>query len=235
MVGVGVRLWNPPHLSGNAEIPMTVVHTTVDDPLTLDGTTIPFKTTTGNIMVRMIGRYAKATRPLPITVKWNNVSFVQKAFFAEPGTGGIFVGLWTLAGQTAATANLVITCGAGNAGVTAIRIGEIGGSPVQVASDAFSGVIYTRAKAPANPLVITGGFVDATLDPLFSLDMDPQWVIKIPAKVDLPNRHDGLAAYFGLTYNNRPDNTYRVRTNATVINTTGACVGIELQLGGTTG
>lgn len=229
-IGIGPRLWTPQYRSGGIEIATTVVQATVADPLSLDGTTIPFNSLTGNILVRMIGRAAKAARPLTINVAWGGKPLVQKTFFAENGAGGTFVGEWTLAGQTPATANLVITCGTGNAGVTAIRAGEIGGTPVQVAAASIGGPVLPMGKAPANALLVVGGYADAAADPLSSINLDAQWVVKIPPNTVLPNRHAGLAGFFGITYTNSPDGNYRIKTNTQVVSIAGAIAGLELKL-----
>jgi hypothetical protein len=233
MPGIGVRIWNPQYRSGNAEIPMTIVNTTVTDSLALNGTTIPFKCATGNFMVRIVGRANAASRPLGITVKWGAISMVQKVLFAESGAGGTFVGIWTLAGITPATANVVFTCGANEAGCAAIRVGEIGGVPAQLATAGVVGPTLTFAKnASSNPLLVVAGVADEAGFPITCAQMDHQWGVKVPAKTSLPNRNDGLAAYFGLSYASSSDNKYTfAKTGQTPsVLAIGAIGAIELRL-----
>lgn len=235
MPGVGIRLWNPPQRKAGAENPMTVVNTTVLASNLLNGKTIPFKSSTGNILVRIVGRANTAIRPLTITVKWGLKTMVQKAFFVEQGDGGTFAGIWTLAGEVPATANVVISCGPSDAGCAAIRVGEVEGSVIQVSAQAQQGNVITIAKGADDALLAAGGYADANADPLFSLTLDMQWFVKIPPNTVLPNRHNGLAAFFGLTYVRTPDDTYRIRTNSTMVNIAGASAALDLRLSEGTG
>lgn len=227
MPGIGVRLWNPPYRSGLAEVTMTVINAIIEDSVALGGTTIPYKSLTGNMLVRLIGRANTASRPLTVTVKWNNISMVEKALFAESGAGGTFVGIWTLAGQTPADASIVFT--SSNTGCAAVRIGEIGGAPIQVYAGANAGYGFTRTMAAGNVILSVGGTADLATDPFTSSDLEVQWLATVPAKTSLPNRNNGLAAHFGISYAVPPDGKYDIVPATAIAGVIGA---IELKLGG---
>lgn len=216
MPGIGVRIWNPPYRSGGVENPLTVVNTSVEDAIGLDGFTFPFQTYTGHFLVRIIGRANKATRPLVVQVSWKGVPMVEQAFFVESGAGGTFVGLWTLIGQTPALGNIVITCGAGNAGTAAIRAGEISGKPTPVIAQAKAGYSFTRVMAAGDAIVTVGGVADAAAFPFTSTDFTSLYALQIPPKLVLPNRHSGLSAYFGQTFVAASDNSYDISTAAPI-------------------
>jgi hypothetical protein len=210
MPGLGVRLWNPQYRTVGIENPLTVFNGYIADAVSLDGYTFPFHSYTGHFLVRMVGRANKATRPLNIQVRWNSTLLTEQSFFVESGAGGTFAGLWTMVGATPALGSIVITCGTGNAGCCAIRCGEISGKPTPVNGLAKAGYSFTRTMIGGHAMLVVGGCADATAFPLSSPDLDTQYGIQIPAKTDLPNRHDGLSAYFGLTYVNPTDSTYDI-------------------------
>lgn len=214
--GIGIRIWNPPLKSAVAEVIGTVVEVTVPDAIGLDGKSIPYKTVTGNMLVRMLGRAQNATRPLTITVKFNGTPLVQKAFYVEAGAGGAFVGIWSLTSVPPVTGTILINCGTNNAGCAAIRIGEIAGAPVQVTAGAIAGYRYARALIPGNTILLTGGCTDATASPFTSTDMTTQWGVQIPAQTQLPNRTNGLAGIFGLSSDVAPDGSYDIATKAAI-------------------
>jgi hypothetical protein len=209
MPGIGPRIWHPQIRVHAAELPTTAVNLIVEGSDTLDGTTTPFQSYTGSMLVRIVGRAMKATRPLNVQVRWNGILMQEQAFYVESGAGGCFVGMWALLDQVPAPGNIVITCGTGNAGVAAIRVGEITGKPVPVAATAKAGYSVAYVMT-ATAVVVAGGCVDADAFPFSSPDFDTQWGVKIPPKTDLPNRHNGLAAYFGLTYSAAADGSYDI-------------------------
>jgi hypothetical protein len=206
----------------------SVVNTTIGDPIGLHNAVIPYKSYAGYMLLRMVGRANTATRPLNITVKWNTIPMVQQAFFVESGAGGAFVGIWSLTGVNPATANIVITCGSPNdAGCAAIRVGELTTQPAPVVAAAAAGYGYTRTLAtPGNAMLTVGGCANAETYPFTSPDLETQWFSYIAPKNDLPNRHNGLAGHFGLSYATPADGRFDI-VPAKQIN--GVFAGIEIR------
>jgi hypothetical protein len=58
----------------------------VADPIGLNGTTIPFKMTVGNLLVRIVGRANTAQRPMTISAKWQGKSMSSQGFYAVAPT-----------------------------------------------------------------------------------------------------------------------------------------------------
>jgi len=226
MPGLGPRLWHPPYRASSSEVAATAVNKVVADPIGLNGTTIPF-ICTGNILVRIVGRANTATRPLTITVTWQGKSLSSQAFYAETGAGGCFVGMWSIIGVVAETANIVITCkNAQDAGCAAIRCGEIADVPSVQWTNAKAG--YSIPRVLANQaMLVAGGCTDATAYPFTSADLTSQYSVQIPPKTDLPNRHNGLSAYFGFSYLPAVDGSYDIFPAKSVPGVIGA---IELRL-----
>lgn len=227
MPGLGPRIWNPPYRSIGGELSATSFNMVVADPIGLNGTTIPFKMTVGNLLVRIVGRANTAQRPMTISAKWQGKSMSSQGFYAESGAGGCFVGFWTIIGQVPEDGNIVISCGgAQDAGCCAIRCGEIQSVPIVAWTNAKAG--YSMPIALANQaMLVAGGCADATAFPFTSPDLDTQYSVQIPPKTDLPNRHNGLSAFFGLSYLPAADGSYDIVPAKSVPGVIGA---IELKL-----
>jgi hypothetical protein len=227
MPGLGIRIWNPPGKGLGAENPLTSINTFVADPIGLNGTTIPFKMTVGNVLVRIVGRANAASRPLGISVKWQGRALSSQGFYAESGAGGCFVGFWTIIGQLPETGNIVISCGAQEAGCAAIRCGEIGGVPAVTWTLGKAGYSLPRVLSPVSAILVAGGCADETASPFTSPDLDTQYAIQIPKNTQLPNRHNGLSAYFGLSYLPAADGVYDIVPKVSV---PGVIGGLEIKL-----
>lgn len=209
MPGLGPRIWNAQTRAISAEEQTTVINLSVADAIALDGTTIPYNSRTGHMMVRMVGRAQKATRPLNVSVRWNGELFDQQAFHVTSGAGGTFVGIWTLVDQIPGEGDIVISCGLNNAGCTAIRVGELAGDPYLVAGTAMAGYSIPY-EMTASAIVVVGGVTDEEAFAFTSPDFETQWGIMIPQETSLPNRTKGLSAYFGATYSAAKDGRYDI-------------------------
>jgi hypothetical protein len=202
MPGIGIRVGQPIHRSlGTAELSTNTVNTTVPDAIGMATFTIPYVTLTGNILVRMVGRCNTATRPLTIQAKIGPVAMVQKALYAGSGAGAVFIAMWTLTGVSIGKQAVIsFPCVPNEAGCAAIRVGELGGAPSVIAGGASAGYSMPYTLAPGNALLCVGGCTDSTAAPFSSPDFSDQFLAQIPPQTSLPNRHNGLSAYFGVTY-----------------------------------
>jgi hypothetical protein len=87
-------------------------------------------------------------------------------------------------------------------------------------------------NASTNPLLVVAGVAEDAGFPIACAQMDIQWGVKVPAKTSLPNRNDGLAAYFGLSYASPSGNNYTFAKagNTPSVLAIGAIGAIELRL-----
>lgn len=113
-----------------------------------DSLTIPFSSTTGNVLVRIGGLVNGSTAP-SIACTWNGDAMTGAPVSAQDADGAFLAALFGISGGHVGSGNLIITCSGGSAGRGAVRAGTFATGGAVGASD--------------NPYATAALFVEGTL------------------------------------------------------------------------